>query len=57
MPSGTAICPEVQALAIIIAAVYVVVNLVADVLTIVVTPRARTGGDRSMHSRGDDPST
>jgi peptide/nickel transport system permease protein len=34
--------PEVQALAIIIAAVYVVVNLVADVLTIVVTPRLRT---------------
>ena len=36
--------PEVQALAIIIAAVYVVVNLVADVLTIVVTPRLRTAG-------------
>jgi peptide/nickel transport system permease protein len=34
--------PEVQALAIIIAAVYVVVNLIADVLTIVVTPRLRT---------------
>jgi peptide/nickel transport system permease protein len=34
--------PEVQALAIIIAAVYVLVNLIADVLTIVVTPRLRT---------------
>ncbi len=34
--------PEVQALAVIIAAVYVVVNLIADVLTIVVTPRLRT---------------
>ena len=34
--------PEVQALAIIIAAVYVVVNLAADVLTVVVTPRLRT---------------
>jgi peptide/nickel transport system permease protein len=34
--------PEVQALAIIIAAVYVAVNLIADVLTIVVTPRLRT---------------
>ncbi|HWE13929.1 MAG TPA: ABC transporter permease [Solirubrobacteraceae bacterium] len=36
--------PVVQALAIIIAAVYVVVNLVADLLTIVVTPRLRTAG-------------
>jgi peptide/nickel transport system permease protein len=34
----------VQALAVIIAAVYVVVNLVADVLTILVTPRLRTAG-------------
>jgi peptide/nickel transport system permease protein len=34
----------VQALVIIIAAVYVVVNLVADLLTIVVTPRLRTAG-------------
>lgn len=34
--------PVVQALAVIIAAVYVVVNLVADLLTIVVTPRLRT---------------
>jgi ABC-type dipeptide/oligopeptide/nickel transport system permease component len=29
---------------IIIAAVYVIVNLVADLLTIVVTPRLRTAG-------------
>ncbi len=36
--------PVVQALAVIIAAVYVVVNLVADLLTIVVTPRLRTAG-------------
>jgi peptide/nickel transport system permease protein len=36
--------PVVQALAIIIAAVYVVVNLIADLLTIVVTPRLRTAG-------------
>jgi len=36
--------PVVQALAIIIAAVYVVVNLAADLLTIVVTPRLRTAG-------------
>lgn len=36
--------PTVQALAIIIGAVYVVVNLVADLLTIVVTPRLRTAG-------------
>ncbi len=36
--------PVVQALAIIIAAVYVVVNLVADLLTILVTPRLRTAG-------------
>ena len=36
--------PVVQALAIIIAAVYVLVNLVADLLTIVVTPRLRTAG-------------
>lgn len=35
--------PIVQALAMIIAAVYVVVNLVADVLSILFTPRARTG--------------
>jgi peptide/nickel transport system permease protein len=34
--------PEVQALAIIIAAVYVAVNLIADILTILVTPRLRT---------------
>lgn len=34
--------PVVQALVIIIAAVYVVVNLLADLLTIVVTPRLRT---------------
>ncbi|UYM07510.1 ABC transporter permease [Solicola gregarius] len=34
--------PMVQALAMIIAAVYVVVNLVADVLSILFTPRART---------------
>jgi peptide/nickel transport system permease protein len=36
--------PVVQALAIIIAAVYVVVNLLADVLTIIFTPRLRTAG-------------
>ncbi|HTU98342.1 MAG TPA: ABC transporter permease [Solirubrobacteraceae bacterium] len=36
--------PVVQALAIIIAAVYVVVNLLADLLTILVTPRLRTAG-------------
>jgi len=34
--------PTVQALALIIAAVYVVLNLAADVLTILVTPRLRT---------------
>ena len=34
--------PMVQALSMIIAAVYVVVNLVADVLSILFTPRART---------------
>jgi peptide/nickel transport system permease protein len=36
--------PVVQALAVIIAAVYVVVNLAADMLTILVTPRLRTAG-------------
>ena len=36
--------PTVQALAMIIGAVYVVVNLIADLLTIVVTPRLRTAG-------------
>ncbi len=36
--------PVVQALAVIIAAVYVVVNLGADVITILVTPRLRTAG-------------
>lgn len=36
--------PVVQALALIIAAVYVVVNLGADVITILVTPRLRTAG-------------
>lgn len=35
--------PVVQALTMVIAAVYVVVNLVADVLSILFTPRARTG--------------
>ena len=34
--------PMVQALTMIIAAVYIVVNLVADVLSILLTPRART---------------
>lgn len=34
--------PMVQALSVIIAAVYVVVNLVADILSILLTPRART---------------
>lgn len=34
--------PMVQVLAMVIAAVYVVVNLVADVLSILFTPRART---------------
>ena len=34
--------PVVQALSMIIAAVYVVVNLVADILSILLTPRART---------------
>jgi peptide/nickel transport system permease protein len=36
--------PTVQALTIIIAAVYVIVNLLADLVTIVVTPRLRTAG-------------
>ena len=36
--------PVVQAVTIIIAAVYVVVNLIADVTTILVTPRLRTAG-------------
>jgi peptide/nickel transport system permease protein len=36
--------PVVQALALIIAAVYVVVNLGADIITILVTPRLRTAG-------------
>jgi peptide/nickel transport system permease protein len=34
--------PIVQALSMLIAAVYVTVNLVADVLSILATPRART---------------
>jgi peptide/nickel transport system permease protein len=38
--------PVVQALVLIIAAVYVVVNLVADIATIVVTPRLRTAAQR-----------
>ncbi|MHB1570736.1 MAG: ABC transporter permease, partial [Solirubrobacteraceae bacterium] len=36
--------PVVQALALIMAAVYVVVNLAADLITILVTPRLRTAG-------------
>jgi peptide/nickel transport system permease protein len=34
--------PVVQALAMLIAAVYVVVNMLADIATILVTPRLRT---------------
>jgi peptide/nickel transport system permease protein len=34
--------PVVQALAMLIAAVYVILNLLADVATILVTPRLRT---------------
>lgn len=36
--------PVVQALALIMAAVYVVVNLAADLWTIIITPRLRTAG-------------
>jgi peptide/nickel transport system permease protein len=36
--------PTVQALSLIIAAVYVVLNLAADLTTILVTPRLRTAG-------------
>lgn len=36
--------PVVQALALIIAAFYVIVNLGADIITILVTPRLRTAG-------------
>lgn len=35
--------PMVQALSMIIAGMYIVVNLIADVLSILLTPRARTG--------------
>jgi peptide/nickel transport system permease protein len=35
--------PVIEALALLIAAVYVMVNLIADVLTILVTPKLRTG--------------
>jgi peptide/nickel transport system permease protein len=34
--------PVVQALAMLIAALYVVLNLLADIATILVTPRLRT---------------
>jgi peptide/nickel transport system permease protein len=35
--------PVIQALTLIMASVYVVLNLVADILTILITPRLRTG--------------
>jgi peptide/nickel transport system permease protein len=35
--------PVVQALVLLIAAVYVLLNLVADILTILISPRLRTG--------------
>jgi len=35
--------PVVQALCLLIAFVYVLANLVADILTILVSPRLRTG--------------
>jgi peptide/nickel transport system permease protein len=35
--------PMVQAIVLIIAAVYVIANLTADILTILVSPRLRTG--------------
>ena len=35
--------PMVQAIILIIAAVYVLANLTADILTILVSPRLRTG--------------
>jgi peptide/nickel transport system permease protein len=34
--------PTIQAIALLIAAVYVVANLAADIATILVTPRLRT---------------
>jgi peptide/nickel transport system permease protein len=34
--------PVVQAIALIIAGVYVIVNLIADVITIMITPKLRT---------------
>jgi len=39
---GSRDVPVVQALTLIIAAVYVVVNLLADITTIMITPRLRT---------------
>jgi len=35
--------PVVQALVLLVAAVYVVLNLIADILTILISPRLRTG--------------
>ena len=35
--------PVIQAIALLIAGVYVVANLAADILTILVSPRLRTG--------------
>ena len=35
--------PVVQALVLLIAAVYVILNLIADILTILISPRLRTG--------------
>jgi peptide/nickel transport system permease protein len=35
--------PVVQALVLLIAAVYVLLNLAADILTILISPRLRTG--------------
>ena len=43
--------PVVQALAMLIAAVYVVLNLLADIATILVTPRLRTRCERDRRHR------
>jgi peptide/nickel transport system permease protein len=35
--------PMIQAIVLLIASLYVVLNLIADILTILISPRLRTG--------------
>ncbi|HJW74432.1 MAG TPA: ABC transporter permease subunit [Thermoleophilia bacterium] len=40
---GSRDLPVIQAITLLIAAIYIILNLIADIITILITPRLRTG--------------